>query len=69
MTTETSWSELVEEISRQIEAIPERLSPPSKDRQKRDVIYLNEQGEDYRIQLIQLRYEILGKSPQHDKLF
>jgi hypothetical protein len=69
MTTEPEWSELVEEINRQIEAVPQHIIPPSKDPRKRDVIYLDEQGEEYRLQLMQLRDKILGKSPWHDKLF
>jgi len=69
MTTEPEWSELLEEINRQIKAVPKHVTPPSKDPRKRDVMYLNEEDHEYRIPLMQLRDKIVGNSPWHDKLF
>jgi hypothetical protein len=64
MTTDTEWWELVEEISRQIEAVPMLRTLPSKslDPRKQDVIYLNKQDPKYRIPLMELRDKILGKA-------
>lgn len=67
MTTELALSELVEEIRRQLNFVPQHITYPSK--MARGVLLLDEQGGEYRLQLMQLRDKILGKSTCHDKLF
>jgi hypothetical protein len=69
MTTEPEWSEFLEEINRQIQAVPKPIVPPPKDPRKRDVMYLNNEDHEYRIPLMRLRDKIESKSPWHDKLF
>jgi hypothetical protein len=66
MTTEKLLGGLLDEIDRQITAFP---IPPPENGRKKDVIFLSELGEEYRLQLRQLRDKIFGKSPRQGKLF